>query len=163
MQESLSKVQQQLRLIAAMDERYTASAVDGVYGEKTAEALRRFQEIGGLPVTGEADEITIEAIRKVYEELSQLVADPEPIFPFPSPYFVIKDNESGTLIHILQAMLREISSDFDMEPPPMTGHYDKETKAHVIRWQQVLGLPATGHIDRAAWDQLAGLYNMRLL
>lgn len=163
MQEPILRLQQELRLLAAMDDRYMAPAADGVYGEETARAIQQFQQLSGLPVTGEADTVTAQAVHKVYAQLSEQIADPQPICPFPSPYFVIEDGESGPLIHILQAMLTEVGSDFAIQPPDMTGHYDAATRSHVIRWQQAWGIPVTGKVDRSSWDRLADLYNMRLL
>ncbi len=163
-QEPIRELQHDLRLLAMMDDQYLSPEVDGVYGKETADAVRAFQRVNGLPVTGEVDTATAQKISEEYAELLQLIADPQPICPFPSPYFVLRNGESGSLVYILQAMLAEICGEFVVpKPPAVTGTYDDATKACVQRWQQVLGLPADGEIDRFCWDRLAELYNMRLL
>lgn len=40
--------------------------IDGVYGAKTAEIIRNFQERGGLPVTGEVDRRTWAILARIY-------------------------------------------------------------------------------------------------
>lgn len=40
--------------------------IDGVYGVKTAEIIRNFQERGGLPVTGEVDRRTWAHLARIY-------------------------------------------------------------------------------------------------
>lgn len=43
--------------------------VDGIYGPETRRAVETFQEIYGLPVTGEADQETWEAAREIYYQM----------------------------------------------------------------------------------------------
>jgi len=47
---------------------------DGYFGEKTAEAVRRFQEANGLPVNGEVDAKTAE---KIEEAITKQIRDPK--------------------------------------------------------------------------------------
>lgn len=73
--EYVRTIQQQLNSVS---NRYTAIpklAVDGIYGENTANAVRQFQEIFNLPVTGVVDFSTWYEISRVYvsiEKLAQL-------------------------------------------------------------------------------------------
>ena len=50
-------------------------AADGVYGERTLEAVMRFQKEAGLPVTGRVDQTTWNAIRDAWLALR---GDPGP-------------------------------------------------------------------------------------
>lgn len=43
---------------------YLSGKADGIFGSGTAGALRSFQELNGLPVTGEADEATLAALNR---------------------------------------------------------------------------------------------------
>lgn len=157
-------LQEQLRFLSLMDDHYLLPDTDGHFGEKTADAVRAFQQVNGLPVTGTADADTLSQLEKLYGDYLQLTADPQPICPFPSPYFVMREGESGPSVHILQAMLAELCSDFTTPAPPaVNGHFDEATRLCVARWQSVLGLPENGEVDRFCWDRLADVYNMRLL
>lgn len=154
------ELQQQLRLIAMMDDQYLPLTEDG---SNLTEAIRQFQQVNGLPVNGRMDATAQQRLDDLYDDLVQLIADPHAICPFPSPYHVVQDGEQGPLIHILQAMLAEICAGFTVTPPAVSGVYDAATESCVRRWQQLLGLPETGAVDRFCWDRLADLYNMRLL
>jgi len=45
---------------------YYAHAVDGIWGPRTARALRNFQRAHALPVTGRADDATVAGLRGSY-------------------------------------------------------------------------------------------------
>lgn len=160
----VKELQRRLRLLSLMDDRYLSVEIDGSYGPKTTEAVRVFQRANELAASGVADEATVKRLGELYEDYVQLTADPQGVCAFPSPYFVMREGESGSSVYILQAMLAEICAEF-VSPlsPTVTGVFDEETRACVRRWQAVLGLPENGEVDRFCWDRLADLYNMRLL
>ena len=161
--EAIRDLQYKLQLIAAMDDSYLPLKADGISGPQTADALRRFQLRHGLSVSGEADEQTVTMIERLYDDLSRLIADPHALCPLPSPYFTASVGDTGSFVGILQAILCEIAADTAAPKPPMSGAYDKQTADCIRFWQQVLGLPTSGMLDRFCWDGLADLYNMRLL
>ena len=160
----LRRLQEQLRLISILDDRYHIPNTDGKYTAVTAEAIRAFQQVNGLAPTGETDAVTVSQIEKAYRELTEFFADPQPISPFPSPYYLLKPGEENRFVTVLQAMLQEIGERYTSPTPPnVTGVYDTQTVSCIQRWQQVLGLNEDGTVDRICWDQLAVLYNTRLL
>ena len=161
--EAIRDLQQKLQLIAAMDDSYLSLKADGVYGAKTADAVRRFQLRHGLSVSGEADEETVAMIARLYDDLSRLIADPHVLYALPSPYFTVGENDTGSFIWILQAVLTEIADGTAAPCPTVNGTYDRQTADCIRFWQGVLGLPTSGALDRFCWDGLADLYNMRLL
>ncbi len=160
----VKELQRRLRLLSHMDDRYSSVDVDGMYGPQTAAAVRTFQQTVGLPANGTADERTVRLLGDLYHDYVQLTADPRAICPFPSPYYVMREGERGTAVLILQAMLAEICQPYSSpQPPAANGTFDETTKACLIFWQTVLGLPENGEVDRFCWDKLADVYNMRLL
>jgi surface antigen len=56
--DTILRVQQQLR----QEGFYVTNNIDGRWGPKSAEALRNFQRVKGLPVTGEIDQQTLAAL-----------------------------------------------------------------------------------------------------
>jgi hypothetical protein len=70
--ESVRAIQTQLNAISKNYPLIPQTAADGVYGEKTAEAVRVFQEIFGLPVTGTVNFPTWYQISDVYVAVSKL-------------------------------------------------------------------------------------------
>lgn len=156
-------LQQQLQMVATMDDQYLSPTADGIYGPKTTDAVRRFQRVNGLPLTGEADTATQKILLAQYEEILALIADPQPLYPFPSPYHLIRAKDTGSLVAILQATLNELGALYGQPSVLTNGIYDEQTESAVRRWQSVLGLPENGIVDRFVWDKLAMAYNMRLL
>ena len=47
-------------------------AADGIYGEKTKEAVRKFQSVFGLPSTGIVDYPTWYEIQEIYVAVSRI-------------------------------------------------------------------------------------------
>lgn len=160
----IKELQRRLRLLSHMDDRFLPITVDGIYGADTAAAIRAFQQAVGLPTTGHADEYTARLLGEAYHDYRQLTADPRAVCPFPSPYFVMREGERGTVVWILQAMLTEICTPYSKPTAPSpNGVFDENTARCIRHWQTVLGLPENGEVDRFCWDKLADVYNMRLL
>lgn len=162
-EQQIRDLQQQLQMVATMDDQYAAPTIDGIYGPKTTDAVRRFQRVNGLPITGEADAVTRNVIRIQYDDVLALIADPQPLYPFPSPYHLMRVGDTGWLVVIVQAMLCELGEEYGYPRVSTNGTYDEQTASVVREWQTVLGMPDNGIIDRFVWDKLAKLYNMRLL
>lgn len=73
--EKVRQLQQQLNRIAENYPAIPTLVADGIYGPRTAEAVRVFQEIFGLPQTGVTDFATWYAISRIYVAVSR-IAEP---------------------------------------------------------------------------------------
>ena len=62
----VSSLQYMLRQLSKAYRSLPQLAVDGVFGERTLEAVMRFQREAGLPVTGVVDQATWNAIRDAW-------------------------------------------------------------------------------------------------
>lgn len=62
----VSSLQYMLRQLSKTYQFLPELAVDGVYGERTLEAVMRFQREAGLPVTGVVDQATWNAIHSCW-------------------------------------------------------------------------------------------------
>ena len=62
----VSSLQHMLRQLSFTYKFLPELAVDGVFGERTMEAVMRFQKAAGLPVTGTVDQATWNAIRNAW-------------------------------------------------------------------------------------------------
>ncbi len=116
--------------------------IDGVYGDDTRQAVRQFQRIRRLEVTGLAD----------YETLLALDIDPNILLPsmvHPAHGAISTDllrfgNQSSD-VQTLQRVL--VSFGFSL---PTTGYYGSETLQAVRTYQRTAGLvPVNGIADRA--------------
>ena len=106
--------------------------VDGRYGPQTAEAVRRFQEVRGLPIDGVADPRTLTALRAG-----------TPDRPF-----------SGRVQRV-QELQRELTG-LGFEPGPDDGRYGPRTTEAVKRFQRARHLPDDGITDQATLEALHG-------
>ena len=129
--------------------------LSGAYNEGTEQAVRLFQEVESLPVTGVTD-------RRTWERLTQLCAR-EKWCEDPVTVRVISDDpdasdgpgDRGENIRSLQLLLDRMSLNYGFPPPAPTGVYDEATEAAVRRVQEINGLPVTGVADRATWQVIA--------
>ncbi len=70
--EYVRTIQRQLNSISNNYPAINKIAVDGVYGQRTVDAVKKFQEIFGLPQTGSVDYATWYEISKVYTAVERL-------------------------------------------------------------------------------------------
>lgn len=70
--DKVRQVQEQLDTIAGVYSRIPRITADGVYGENTAEAVRQFQSIFKLPVTGVIDFATWYKISNIYVGITRI-------------------------------------------------------------------------------------------
>lgn len=70
--EKVQQVQDQLAVIAGVYTAIPRITADGVFGEQTAEAVRQFQRIFNLPVTGIIDFATWYRISHIYVGITRI-------------------------------------------------------------------------------------------
>ncbi len=154
------EIQEYLRVIALTDNTYREIAVDGIYGEETAEAVRLFQLTNALTVTGKVDFPTWELLVEHYWDASTLFTPPQPVQLFPSPQHAIQPGDRGNLIYILQAILNTLTDGWqDCPPLTVNGEFDAATEQRIKLLQRIGGFPETGSVDRLFWDHLILWYN----
>ena len=158
----IREIQNWLRALSFSDERIPLIGVDGIYGPETTEAVRAFQEIAGLPATGEVDKTTWDAIYIAF--LSATGADrnpPSSVLQFPSPDYVVRPGDSGDLVYAIQFMLDTLSNRFTNFPSPgVSGVHDDSSQQSVAVLQHVFALPENGQVDKVTWDSLITAYRV---
>lgn len=154
------EIQEYLRIISQTDNNYPEIAVDGIYGGKTIEAVRAFQQAHGLPITGAVDFDTWEQLSSEYPDTLTLLSAPQTARHFPSPQHVIRRGDKGNLIYILQAILNAVTEAHEtVNDLIVNGEYDEVTAARVKSLQHITGFAETGEVDRYFWDFLITWYN----
>ena len=134
-------------------------AVDGVYGERTLEAVMVFQREYHPPVTGVVDLGTWNAIRDAYFKAEQQYGFPPPLNVLPCGTYTAVEGQECPPVLIVQAMfvsLSKVMSNFS--PCKLSSCNDGETHANIRVVQGLAGLPVTGVLDRATWSFLVQLY-----
>ena len=139
----------------------TLVPVDGIYGSRTAAAVREFQKEEGLPVTGTVDSATWEAAYLAYLDILEKSAAPTPIQGYRDPQVALVPGDRGDGVAFLQIMLRRLAQRFAQIPAEeaITGVYTPQTAMAVAAVQARSALPETGLTDKATWDAITKLYN----
>ncbi len=155
----IRSLQTMLRYIAESDPSHRSVVPDGIYGTQTAEAVSRFQQIHGLPVTGVTDQATWDAIHGVYEPSRVNVDAAEPLQIILNPNQVIRKGERHPNIHIAQAILYVLSEIYEsISEPSKSGVLDDLTADSIASFQILSNLPMTGDLDKLTWKHLALQY-----
>lgn len=159
---SIIEIQRNLRELASAGWEIRSIIADGIYGQRTREAVRQFQSIESLPVTGIVDYLTWQVLHTAAAIQRAIRSPAAPIYPWNRPLKggTTQCDERTDLIYLAQLMLREsVPYDFEL---PLTGVLDQPTQDALRRFQQLGGLPISGVLDRATWDALADAYNKYL-
>ena len=117
---------------------YFGGSTDGVFGEATLRAVERFQMVNGLPVTGEADGMT----------LMRLMADVPITWQGFLSEMSCAAGDVGLNVYVLQKRL-EAMGYFEGE---CTGSFGELTQGAVNRFQQANALETTGVADAQLWE-----------
>ena len=145
--------------------------VDGIFGSRTEESVRRFQEVFDLTPDGIVGKATWYALVRIYTavtQLSELRSQGQQFYNVNWEYpNGLRQGSRGENVRLLQYMLA-VLSEYINEIPPITvdGVFGSATENAVIAAQQWLGLPITGVVDAATWDeiydQFSGIENATL-
>lgn len=136
---------------------------DGIYDDRTADAVRTFQEIFNLEPTGEVNESTwyeisyiFTSVKRLAELNSEGLRQSELERSFPA---TLQPGDSGNAVRSMQYYLAVVGAYYaSVLPISITGTYDDATTASVRSFQQTFGLPPTGITDRQTWNDLYAAY-----
>lgn len=160
--QAIRNLQRYLRQLSFFDDNLPEIPIDGVFDTETRQAVEMFQKKRGLPVTGEADRVTWDAIFAEYLRSVSATAKPDAVdifFRRPVPTF-IRAGDTGFHVAAVQYMLNEVLL-FYGETPQITtdGSYGQQTADGVREFQRYASLPLTGEVDLETWNRLTALYN----
>ena len=154
------ELQYLLSYAAEFDESVPKILIDGIYGERTREAVAAFQAAWDLPVTGEVDGATSDVLFSVYRGI--LMALPEeyldaaraeyPGAPLTEGY---RSDAASTVQEYLNFIAEDVPS---IARLAVDGYYGPKTAESVRAFQSAFGLPATGVTDAATWAAMAKAY-----
>lgn len=121
----------------------------GIYDQETEDAVKKFQEVFDLPVTGIVDKGTWYKIKYVYTSVKKLadlysegLSEEEATFLYTDE---LKYGDSGIEVELLHYFLDAIAFlDQDIPRLPLNSVYTNNTVTMVKAFQQKYGLPVTG-------------------
>ena len=152
-------LQYMLDQLAIHDPKLIRLAVDGVFGERTLEAVMIFQREYHEPVNGVVDLSTWDAIREAYIKIELLYGIPPALNVLPNGGYTAQEGEESEPVLIVQAMFVSLAKKVtNFKPCEINGCNDGNTHADIRIVQGLAGLPITGVLDRATWSFLVQLY-----
>ncbi len=133
--------------------------LDNIYNGIMENAVKEFQKIYNLPVTGIIDKATWYEIRKVYnavKKLVEVVAPGETAGIVPTDILLdIIEIQVVPRVQLVQYFLNVLSAYYDsIFPVDIDGILGPETRASIIEFQKTMELPPTGIIDDVTWDTM---------
>jgi peptidoglycan hydrolase-like protein with peptidoglycan-binding domain len=136
---------------------------DGIFDATTEEAVKAFQSTFGLTpdgIIGPATWYRIQYIYTAVKRLSDLSSEGLTIAELDTGYpQQLGPGDTGFEVRIIQYYLAYIST-FVSSVPSVTvdGSFGPSTEAAVRAFQTTYGLPATGIVDEATWNQMYNVY-----
>lgn len=136
---------------------------DGIFDVSTEEAVRKFQEVFDLEVTGVVDQGTWYRILYIYTSVKRLSElDSEGVaWQEVAPQFTedLRIGSEGFEVRNLQYYLAVIGAYYEaVQPVEITGYFGEETERSLKSFQRVFGIPQTGELDRATKNDLYRAY-----
>lgn len=144
--------------------------IDGIFGEQTEAAVRKFQEIFNLQVDGIVGSATWYALVRLYtavNNLAELQSQGQTYYSIAWARNPIQQGDRGIRVEQLQYMLRVLSAYLSEIPSIVVdGIFGPATRDAVIAAQRKFGLPETGIVNYDTWEaiynQFIGIENTSL-
>ena len=138
-------------------------AVDGIFGIRTENAVRKFQQIFNLTADGIVGRATWYAMVRLYvavTRLSELRSQGQRFYANSWAHEPINQGDTGVKVEHLQYMLSVLAA-YIPEIPNLTidGIYGNATRNAVLAAQRRFGLPQTGEVDFDTWDEIYDQYS----
>lgn len=138
-------------------------SADGIFDSATEAAVRKFQQVFGLGVTGVVDAATWYRITYIFTGVKHLAElDSEGLrFEEIMPQFTeeLRVGMQSIEVSMLQYYLAVIGAYYEaVVPVEITGYFGEQTERSVKSFQRVFGLPQTGVVDRATRNDLYRAY-----
>lgn len=136
---------------------------DGFFGTETLNAVREFQQIFNLPVTGIVDKATWYKIAYIFVSVKKLAElNSEGLGLSETVNIgseILSPGMEGDIVLTLQYYLAVIGAYYQrVTPVTITGNYDEQTRQSVISFQNVFGLDPTGLVNEQTWNDIYRTY-----
>ncbi len=157
----VTTVQYYLSIIAYFNGALEPVPRSGYFGPETVQAVERFQEFYGLPVTGIVDNETWNTISRIYTEtVASLPQGYEGTNAKLYPGFFLTPGTRSDNVRDLQTYLSVIAQNIPEIPTvSVTGYYGEQTEAAVSEFQRLFSIPVSGAVGPVTWSAIANQYD----
>ena len=159
--DNIKNIQYFLNYLAEFYSEIPQIDIDGIFGTATENAVKSFQRLFELPITGTVDLVTYDTLYRTY--LGFINQIPFKYFDgkiYPYPGIPLRLGSENEVVRLLQEYLNYISQFFVQIPSVSpTGYFGQRTEEAVIAFQRLNGLEATGTVGAATWNAITSIYN----
>lgn len=136
----------------------------GIFDVQTQNAVKKFQEIFNIPVTGNVDKQTWYRIKELYngvKRLGELVSEGISFDEAALQYSEeLSQGMSGYPVTTIQYYLNVIAYfNPNLNTFPISNTFDVNTVNAVKSFQAEYGLPVTGVVNESTWNSIIAVYN----
>lgn len=154
-------LQYYLAVIGAYYEAVLPVDITGYFGDDTENSIKSFQQVFGLPQTGIVDRNTWNDLYRAYagivENVPVNISGAELVL---YPGVILSEGMTSEYIKVLQQYLSLINQVYpDISAVNDTGYFGPITKRSVTEFQRHFGLPESGVVNAATWNEIAGVYS----
>ncbi len=157
----VANVQYLLLYLSEFYDTIPSIAVDGDFGEATANAVKSFQRTFELPITGTVDFPTWDILYRTYIGFIEAIP-PKYIEGNTIPYggIPLRLGSESESVRVLQEYINYIA-EFYPEIPSfgVTGYFGTQTESAVIALQNLFGIEPSGTVAAPTWEAIADLYS----
>ena len=152
---AVEQLQFWLNTLAQYDAGIPSTAVDGVFGSRTAAAVRAFQRREGLTADGVVGRTTWTTL---YNEFRSIQSDNGT--PNAYPGTPLRQGSRGQSVRLVQFWLKIARTVYaSLRSVTVDGMFGAATAAAVKRFQSYFGLTSDGVVGRTTWQKLYEVYN----
>ena len=154
-------LQRYLRQLSYTDPRISSPPQDGIFEERTKNALREFQRTRAMIPNGVADKATWDALYAEYLLSTAAYAPPRPlgVFPRVPDGYSVSLGDEFFLVSIIQFLLNELRTVYDTFIPLLiNGVYDEATAENIRDFQRKNLIEDSGQVNKETWDKLVEAY-----
>ena len=133
---------------------------DGIFGERTYEAVTAFQRYAGLTPDGIVGRNTWNAIVNEFDNIAyNLQSEFSIASTLPAPGYILTTGSRGENVRVMQTYINAIAQSNPSVPSvSVDGVYGNATADAVREIQRLSGLEQTGEIGPITWNEIVSLY-----
>lgn len=154
-------IQTMLREISTVDSRIPVVIPDGVFGQRTKDAVIKIQETADITADGIVDLITFEEIVTRYRSSLKKNALPRKAGLFITSDTVILPDDENEHLYTIKSMLKNIATRFsNIDLIEINNIHDDESVLIVKEIQRLSGIDDNGEINNETLNIISYLYEI---
>lgn len=158
--EEVEKVQKKLLDLTHIYTNLPVITADGIFSDNTRRAIKKFQQLNALSITGELDKITFDKINEIHEcnkediEISETRQENGVNYINQSKNQLEK-GDTGEYVIYLQKYINIISKKYPtIQNLNVDGNFGDKTEETVREFQKLFKLQIDGKVDDITWNTL---------